>query len=129
MKQTFRLAHDVARQRAIQAVQSAPAGYVIEIKEPTRSLDQNSKLWPMLQDISRQVEWYGQTLTDEEWKDVFTAALKKQKVVPGLDGGFVVCGQRTSKMPKREFSDLIELMYAFGAEHGVRWSDSEASAA
>lgn len=129
MKQIFRLAHDVARQRAIQAVQNAPAGYVIEIKEPTRSLDQNAKLWPMLQDISSQVEWYGQALTDDEWKDVFTAALKKQKVVPGLDGGFVICGQRTSKMPKREFSDLIELMYAFGAEHNVKWSEQVVRAA
>lgn len=122
-KQFFRLVHDMARQRAIQAIKDAPFGFVVQIKEETRSLDQNAKLWPMLQDISRQVEWYGQRLTDEEWKDVFTAALKKQKVVPGLDGGFVVCGQRTSKMGKKEFSDLIELMYAFGAERGVVWSE------
>ena len=60
-------------------------------------------------------------LTDE-WKDVFSAALKKQKVVPGLDGGFVVCGQSTSRMSKREFSDLVELIYAFGAERGVVFS-------
>jgi hypothetical protein len=122
-KQIFRLVHDTARQRATQAVKSAPAGFVVEIKEETRTLAQNAKLWPMLDDISKQVEWYSQKLTDEEWKDVFTAALKKQKVVPGLDGGFVVCGQRTSKMPKGEFCDLIELMYAFGAERGVVWSE------
>jgi hypothetical protein len=121
--QTFRLVHDMARQRAMQAVKEAPAGFVVKIKEETRTLDQNAKLWPMLADISKQVDWYGQKLTDEEWKDVFTAALKKQKVVPGLDGGFVVCGQRTSKMPKREFCDLIELMYAFGAERCVQWSE------
>lgn len=125
----FRLSHDVARQRAIQAIKEAPAGWIVQIKEETRTLDQNSKLWPMLQDISRQVDWYGQKLTDEEWKDVFTAALKKQKVVPGLDGGFVVCGQRTSSMPKREFCELIELMYAFGAERGVVWSEPVARAA
>ena len=57
------------------------------------------------------------------WKDVFSAALKKQKVVPGLDGGFVVCGQRTSQMGKREFADMIDLMCAFGAERGVIWSE------
>jgi hypothetical protein len=113
----------MARQRAIEAVRQAPAGMVVQLKEETRTLDQNAKLWPMLADISKQVDWYGQKLTDEEWKDVFTAALKKQKVVPGLDGGFVVCGQRTSKMPKREFCELIELMYAFGAERGVQWSE------
>ena len=60
---------------------------------------------------------------------MLTAALRKAKVVPGLDGGFVVLGQRTSQMGKREFSDLIELIYAFGAEKGVVWSDPKEWAA
>lgn len=124
-KRIFRLVHDTARRLAAAQCQIAPEGWIVTIHEPTRTLDQNAKLWPMLGDISKQVDWYGQKLTDEEWKDVFSAALKKQKVVPGLDGGFVVCGQRTSKMGKREFAELIDLMYAFGAEHGVVWSEPE----
>lgn len=120
---TFVFSHAQARRLAAEACMHAPDGYVCTIKEKTRTLDQNAKLWPMLSDISRQVEWYGSQLTEDEWKDVFSAALKKQKVVPGLDGGFVVCAQSTSKMGKKEFADLIELMYAFGAEHGVVWSE------
>jgi hypothetical protein len=112
-----------SRRYALECVQNAPDGYVVRVNEPTRSLDQNAKLWPMLEDVAEQVVWYGQKLTKDEWKDVFTAALKKAKVVPGLDGGFVVCGQRTSIMPKREFSELIELSYAFGAEKEVKWSE------
>jgi len=123
MKRIFRLVHATARRLAAECIAEAPDGYVVEVKEPTRTLEQNSKLWPMLQDISKQVDWYGQKLSDEEWKDVFSASLKRQKVVPGLDGGFVVCGQRTSQMSKRDFGDLVELMYAFGAEHNVRWSE------
>lgn len=119
----YRAVHDEARRRAAQDCLTAPDGWIIKISEPTRTMDQNAKLWPMLTDISEQVDWYGQHLTKEEWKDVFSAALKKQKVVPGLDGGFVVCGQSTSKMGKREFSDLLEVMHAFGAEKGVVWSD------
>ena len=122
-KRIFVFAHDTARKLAAAYCMNAPEGYVCTIQEKTRTLDQNSKLWPMLQDVSRQVDWYGNKLTEEEWKDVFSAALTKQKVVPGLDGGFVVCGQRTSKMGKREFSDLIELIYSFGAERGVQWSE------
>jgi hypothetical protein len=60
---------------------------------------------------------------DPEWKDVFTAALKRQKVVPGLDGGFVVLGSSTRKMTKQEMGDLMELMAAFGAERGVIFAD------
>ncbi len=125
MKKVFRLVHAEARRRAIEAVTHAPDGMVVEVKQATRTLDQNALLWPLLTEVSKQVDWYGNRLAEEEWKDVFTAALKKQKVVPGLDGGFVVCGQRTSQMPKKEFSDLIELIYAFGAEKGVRWRDGE----
>jgi hypothetical protein len=37
-------------------------------------------------------------------------------------------GQRTSQMNKREFSELIELIYAFGAERRVKFrTDTQAS--
>jgi len=52
-----------------------------------------------------------------------TASLNKQRAVPGIDGGFVVLGTKTSRMTKPEMADLIELMYAFGAERGVRFAD------
>jgi hypothetical protein len=52
-----------------------------------------------------------------------SASLKAQKVVPGVDGGFVVIGARTSKMGKKEMSDLCELIQAFGAGHDVKWSE------
>lgn len=97
----------------------------LEIRPEKRSDAQNRRLWSMLRDISQQVDWYGQKLTDEEWKDVFTASLKKQKAVPGLDGGFVICGQRTSKMTKAEMAELQTLMEAFGAERGVRFKAVE----
>jgi hypothetical protein len=122
-RQVFRLVHATARQMASRACIQAPDGYVVEIKPRTRSLDQNAKMWAMLTDLSRQIEWYGQRLTSDEWKDVLTAALKKQKAVPGIDGGFVVIGARTRNMTIREMSDLVELMYAFGAERDVLWTD------
>ena len=124
MKQRYIMSHELARQRAIDAVRNAPAGYVVEIREPTRTLDQNALLWPLLTEVSRQVDWYGQKLTEDEWKDVFTAGLRKQKAVPGIDGGFVMVGSKTSRMNKREFSELVELIYAFGAERGVKFQDA-----
>ena len=48
-------------------------------------------------------------------------------VVPGMEGGFVVLGSKTSHMSKRELSDLIELIYAFGAEELFLLSLSHAS--
>ena len=126
MKQSFVLSHDLARSRALQAVKDAPEGYVVEIKEKTRSIEQNALLWALLTEVSQQVEWYGKKLPTSAWKDIFTAALRKNEVVPNLDGtGFVVLGQRTSTMTKAEFSELCELILAFGAERGVEFSDPE----
>jgi hypothetical protein len=98
---------------------------VLEIKPATRSLEQNSRLWAMLDEISEQVDWYGRKLTPEEWKDMATAALKKQKVVPGIDGGFVVLGSSTSKMTKAEFTELMDFLEAFGSEKNVKFSFRE----
>lgn len=119
----FRLVHQQARENAKRAIDQAPDGWIVKISEPTRNLEQNACLWAVLNDISRQVVWHGRNLSPEEWKHVFSSALKRQEVVPNLDGtGFVVLGQSTSKMSKREFSDLIELAVSFGAERGVVWS-------
>lgn len=122
-KQVFFLVHDNARANAVEAVRTAPDGYCVEVKQRTRTLEQNAKMWAMLSDVARQVVWHGQVLTPENWKDVFTAALKRQQVVPGIDGGFVVLGTSTRRMTKGEMAELVEFMYAFGAERSVLWSD------
>ena len=102
------------------------AGHRLElvIRKETRSNEQNKKMWACLTDISQQVNWYGQKLTPEEWKAVLTASLKSQKTVPGVDGGFVVLGQSTSKMTIAEMSELLELAMAFGAQQGVQFRDT-----
>jgi hypothetical protein len=80
-------------------------------------------MWAMLKECEEQVVWHGQKLRDHEWKDVFTAAIKRQKVVPGIDGGFVVLGTSTRRMRKAEMTELMECMAAFGAEHDVDFKD------
>lgn len=111
-------------------VSETQAGRVLRVTvgEPKRSLEQNDRMWAMLTEISQQLEWVVdgalRKLAPEEWKDILTAGLKReQRVAQGIDGGFVILGQRTSKMTKRELSDLIELIAAFGAERGVKFSE------
>ena len=88
-----------------------------------RTAEQNKLMWAALGDLSKQVIWYERKLTPENWKDVLSAALVRADIVPGIDGGFVVLGQRTSKMTKEQFGELIDLIYAFGSNHGVNWSE------
>lgn len=118
------------REKAIRWVINAPINTAVEFKQNKRSVNQNSKLWACLSDIATQVDWYGQKLSADDWKDVFTASLRRARVVPGLDAGtFVPLGMRTSDFTKQEFSDLLELIHAFGAERGVQFHDDEAEAA
>jgi hypothetical protein len=78
-------------------------------------------MWANFEDIAQQVVWYGVKLDKQEWKDVLTAGLKKQKIVPGIEGGFVVIGARTSKMSIAEMNELIELAVMFGTLQGVKF--------
>lgn len=117
-------AHPESRSRALAYVGDAPKGWIVTVKPPTRSLEQNARLWAMLNDVARQVEWYGKRLDAEDWKHVFSASLRKLAVVPNIDGtGFVALGLSTSKMTKSELGDLMTLIEAFGSERGVVWSE------
>lgn len=117
-------AHTVLKDVWIRAKPYLLAGnkLVLTIEEEKRSLPQNQLMWSILSDLSRQVMWHGQKLTKDEYKDLLTAGLKKQRAIPGLDGGFVVLGSSTSKMTKQEMTDLITLAHAFGDEREVKWS-------
>jgi hypothetical protein len=98
----------------------------VTLETETRSSAQNRRLWAMLNDVAEQVVWHGRKLDSTSWKHVFSSALKKQDVVPAIDGrGFVVLGISTSKMTIAEMSELQELIAAFGAEHGVVFREQE----
>lgn len=127
MKKSFKLASPQARSMAVSAVQQAPNDYTVEVKPDNRTTQQNRLLWPLLTDLSKQVQWFiggsMQYLTPDDWKDVMTASLNgEQRLSQGTRGGLVLLGARTSKMTKKEFGDLIDFIFAFGNEKGVRWS-------
>lgn len=89
-----------------------------------RTLEQNALMWSLLDQVAAHVVWYGEQLTPEDWKDVFTAALRGHRVVPGIERGtVVVLGMRTSRMNKARMAELIELIVAFGSEHGVAFRE------
>lgn len=132
MKQIFNLVHATARQRAAQAVMHAPDGFRVEIRERTRTLDQNALMWELLTELSNQLQWpingKAETLTPEEWKDILSAGLSQEnRIAMGIRGGFVMLGRRTSKMTVKQMTELIELIYAFAAENGINLSEKVAA--
>ncbi len=124
---SFPLRTEQDRARAIQMLNRVDLtrGITWSMREEVRSDAQNRRMWAMLRDIARQVEWYCQKLSDEDWKHVFSASVQQQRAVPGLDGGFVVLGISTRRQSKKWFNDMFEVMEAFAAERGVRFTTAD----
>jgi len=125
-------AHPQSRGRALEHIRSVPDGYIVTVQEPARNLDQNALMWVYLQAFADQLEWpvngRMSKLTPEEWKDLLSAAFKQelQRVAPGLNGGMVLLGLRTSKFGKREFADFITFIQATAADRGVELEEVSA---
>lgn len=115
--------------RAFRELASSPCDHPLLLTwkpAKTRNAEQNAKLQAMLHDVARTVTWHGQKLSQDDWRHMFVASYRKgQKAVPGIDGGFVVLGASSRDLSIGECADLIEMVYAFGAERGVRWSEHE----
>ena len=122
----FWLNHQTARNRALEAVKQAPEGYRITVDPPGRTTDQNARLHAMLQDIAEQKEWNGERLTVEEWKRLFSAAVFKEKMLPGLNGGIVIVPKFTHRMSKAELSELMEFVTAWAVENEITLHDGNA---
>lgn len=107
------------------------AGELVDVRvqphQEKRSLEQNAKLHALCNDIAEQRQWAGEWLDTESWKRLFVAALYGQKVVPGVEGGFVVFNKRTSKMTIEECSELIEYIQHWAVENGVKFLADEAA--
>ena len=126
---TLVIASDTQRQKAMRWLMQAPWNTRVEFKAPKRSLPQNDRFWSMLTEVAQQVPWHGIKLTPDDWKLVFLDALKREvRMVPNIDGnGFVNLGRSSSDLSKEEMSDLMELIAAFGAKHGVTFNDPQES--
>lgn len=125
MPHILTLSNDTIRAKAIDWIRKAPPGWRVQFSAPKRSLDQNSKFWALLTEVSEQVAWHGQKLSPDDWKLVFLDALNREmRIVPAIDGrGFVNLGRSSSKLSVPEMCDLIELIHAFGAQHSVTFGD------
>lgn len=123
--QTVILRSDHQRFLAKQLVDGAPDDAVVNIRAATRTLDQNSRMWAMLSDISR-AKPDGRMHTPEVWKTLFMSACGWEvQFVAGLDGNPFPAGFKSSRMTVRQMADLITFIAAYGDERGVAWSEPE----
>lgn len=118
------------RDKAVRLLINAPTGTRVEFKAARRSLPQNDRMWAMLTDVASQVVWHGQKYRPEDWKIILMSGLKRElRAVPNIAGdGFVEIGTSSSDLSKQEMTELIELIFAFGAQNGVTFHDDRVAA-
>ncbi|MCA6245085.1 MAG: recombination protein NinB [Phenylobacterium sp.] len=116
------------RERVQAWAAKAPWGTRVTFQEAKRTSDQNARMWAMLTEVARQVEWDGLKLSADDWKLIFMAALKQElRMVRNLDRtGFVQLGRSSSDLSVAEMGDLMDLIAAFGAREGVTFAEPEA---
>lgn len=103
-----------------------PMGTRVEFKGPKRTNSQNDLMWALCTEVSTQIKYHGIKLPPKSWKILFVDGLKREgEIVPNLDGTGLVNlkDNSSSDLSKEEMSDLIEIIYAYGAKHGATFKD------
>ena len=107
---------------AFREIAVMPYGYMLEVRDETRTDSQNRLMWPLLACFEKQrATVLGREFKDHQWKSMFLEDLgHEQEILPSLDGSrWFAAGLRSSTLGVREFSDLIERINADAAERGV----------
>ena len=111
---------------ALHCVEECETDSIVSILRPKRSLEQNAKMWAMLQDVARS-EPEDRQWMPETWKCAFMHALGHHVIfAEALDGsGPFPVGFKTSNLTSAQMSDLITLIQEYGDRHAVVWRDVE----
>lgn len=138
MKQVFILKRDNPQRRAVadRAIATLNAAMIegdvqVTYSDVSRTLDQNAAMWASLHDFATQVDYpvIGKDgnrarATEEDLKAILTAAFEQEtRWAPGLNGGTVFLGARTSRYGKRKMGEFLSFLHAEGSQRGVVWSE------
>jgi hypothetical protein len=100
----------------------------LEIKDATKSRDQEEKYHAMIGEIAKQAQHLGAKWDSESWKrllvDQFCKdnGLKTGAVIPNLAGdGIVQLGMQTRNFTKEQASEFVEWLHAWGATNGIHF--------
>lgn len=117
-----------SRGNAKTAIDVMPQGTVVEFKQPTRTLEQNRLLWPILTLWSRHqranVNGKPKVVTKEAWKIIHLADWRNECGATGEmaltpNGAIVPLGFSTKSMGKHEFCEFLTWLLAETANTGM----------
>ena len=104
----------------------------LEIKDASKSREQEEKYHAIIGDIAKQAQHLGAKWDTEDWKRLLVDQFIKDmngvggsKIIPNLDGtGIVQLGFQTRKFTKEQASLFVEFLQAWAANNGVTLNDA-----
>jgi len=112
--------------RKVKAALAVGKKLTLEIKDSSRTNDQNDKYHAIIGDIAKQAQHMGAKWDAEDWKRLLVQEFCKEKlmptsrIIPSLSGdGIVQLGQQTRKFTKEQASEFVEFLQAWAADNGV----------
>ena len=115
------------RRRAMEAIKALALNEVWECDlkpwKSTRSQEQNALYWVRLTEISEQLSPEDKQYSPEVWHEWMKAKFLGKTVIV-VDGEPHIVPKTTTTLKTVDFADYLTQVEAWGAEHGVRFSDT-----
>lgn len=115
----------------VKAALASGKKLTMEIKEASKSREQEEKYHAIIGDIAKQAQHLGAKWDTEDWKRLLVDQFIKDmnglggsKIIPNLDGtGIVQLGFQTRKFTKEQASLFVEFLQSWAANNGVTLND------
>lgn len=105
------------RSKILQIISQAPDGYVVEVRKPSRSLEQNALYWTLIREIADTVSVEGKRFIPEVWHRYFKNRFLPGRIIELPDGKVIESDPSTSDLSVDEFSMYIEEVAQFKELH------------
>lgn len=104
------------------------------MKEPWAeflSEEQRRLLNSACSDLARDLTWHGQRFSKDDWRHFLAGTAKGWRMVPGINGGFVMLGASSLSLTKAEATEALTMAFELGDQpwtydptqtRAVRWN-------
>ena len=114
----------------VKAALAAGRKLTLEVKDASKSREQEEKYHAIIGDIAKQAQHMGAKWTAEDWKRLLVDQFMRQhsevtKVIPNLDNnGIVQLGLQTRHFTKEQASEFVEFLLAWCANNGIELKET-----
>lgn len=115
----------------VKAALAAGRKLTLEVKDASKSREQEEKYHAIIGDIAKQAQHLGAKWDAEDWKRLLVDQFIKDmnglggsKIIPNLDGtGIVQLGFQTRKFTKEQATAFVEFLLAWCTENGIELNE------